>query len=363
VVFFLNGNNPTSSGANPTLAISWQVSDGIATSNFSVETITIAPALVGTSGNDSYTAQAGGERIDGHGGIDTITFNFKLTEANIGFAGGQVIVDGPNGSSHTVLTGFSIYQFTDGTVNENDGDPLVDDLFYYSRNRDVWLAGADADAHYHAFGWKEGRDPDPWFSTSTYLSLNPGVKAAGVDPLVQFDQGGWKTSDSSVFFDVGAYLAANPDVKAAGVDPLAHFFAFGAAEGREPIAPRALVATNGFDYVYYLAHNPDVAAAHVDPFVHYETTGWREGRNPNAWFDTSGYLAHNPDVAAAGINPLDHYDQNGWREGRDPSPLFDTKAYLAAYPDVAAAHIDPLLQFLQHGIFEGRTPHGDGVWG
>src|SRR5262249_48231352 len=151
------------------------------------------------------------------GGIDTINFNFKLTDATVTYSGNQVIIDGP--ASHTVLTGFEIYKFTDGTVNDNDGDALVDDLFYYAQNHDVWLAGADADAHYHTYGWKEGRDPDAFFSTSTYLSLNPAVKAAGVDPLLQFDQSGWKTSDPSIAFDINAYLKANPDVAIAGVDP------------------------------------------------------------------------------------------------------------------------------------------------
>ena len=33
--------------------------------------------------------------------------------------------------------------FTDGTVNNNDEDPLVDDLFYYSQYHDV-AAHADA---------------------------------------------------------------------------------------------------------------------------------------------------------------------------------------------------------------------------
>ena len=55
--------------------------------------------------------------------------------------------------------------FTDGTVDNNDGDPLVDDLFYYSQNHDVWNAHVDADAHYHTFGWHEGRDPNAFFST------------------------------------------------------------------------------------------------------------------------------------------------------------------------------------------------------
>jgi hypothetical protein len=54
-------------------------------------------------------------------------------------------------------------------IDNRDEDSLVDDLFYYSHNHDVWLAGSDADAHYHAFGWKEARDP-----------------AAGVDPLGHF---------------------------------------------------------------------------------------------------------------------------------------------------------------------------------
>ena len=44
-----------------------------------------------------------------------------------------MIVDGPSGS-HTVLTSVETFVFTDGTVNNNDGDPLVDDLFYYSHN-------------------------------------------------------------------------------------------------------------------------------------------------------------------------------------------------------------------------------------
>jgi methionine-rich copper-binding protein CopC len=324
---------------------------------------TQAPQL-GTAGDDVFTAPIGSSRFDGLGGIDTINFGFKLVDATISFSGNQVIVDGPNGQSHTVLTGFEIFKFTDGTVNDNDGDPLVDDLFYYSQYHDVWTAGLSADAHYHTVGWREARDPDAFFSTSTYLSKNPDVKAAGVDPLAQFDQFGWKEGrDASISFDPQKYLAANPDVRAAGIDPLAQFLASGAGEGRQPVAASVLLGPNGFDYVYYLQHNPDVAAAHVDPFQHYETVGWKEGRNPNAFFDTAGYLAHYADVAAAGINPLDHYNTIGWKEGRDPSVNFDTTDYLSHNPDVAAAHINPLTHFLQNGQFEGRSSFADGVWG
>jgi Peptidase M10 serralysin C terminal len=332
---------------------------------FDDTTITLTPGppvthdFTGTPGNDTFTALPGNGRIDALGGVDTIIFGFKLTDASVTFAGNQVIVD--TATSHLVLTGFETYVFTDGTVNNNDSDPLVDDLFYYSHYHDVWNAHADADLHYHGSGWHEGRNPDAFFDTQFYLSLYP---AAGADPLIQFDQSGWAAGRiPSPAFDPAQYLSHYPDVAAAHIDPLAHFLQNGAQEGRQPFAATALLAPNGFDYIYYLQHYPDVAAAHVDPFLHFQTSGWKEGRNPNALFDTNGYLATYTDVAAAHVNPLDHYHNNGWLEGRDPSINFDTTSYLAAYGDVAAAHVDPLAHFLANGIHEGRSPFADGVWG
>ena len=65
----------------------------------------LLPALTGTSGNDDFTTYPNGARIDAGGGIDTVTFGFKLTDATVNYAGNTVIIDGPGGS-HTVLTGF-----------------------------------------------------------------------------------------------------------------------------------------------------------------------------------------------------------------------------------------------------------------
>jgi type VI protein secretion system component Hcp len=343
----------------------FQVSDGqLSTTGHAKMDITpvqSAPAL-GTPGNDTFTAVTGNSVFDAGLGVDTITFDFKLTDATVTYLDNKVIIDGP--ASHTVLTGFEVFNFTDGTVHNDDGNPLVDDLFYYSRYHDVWNAHLDADADYDATGWHLGRDPSFFFSTSTYLSANPDVKAAGVNPLTHFDTIGWEEGRvPSIHFDPAQYLAANPDVAAAHVDPLAHYQAFGYQEGRLPFAPSELVTANGFDYVYYLQHNPDVAAAGIDPFQHFQTIGWTEGRNPNAYFDTSGYLANYADVAAAHVNPLDHYNQFGWHEGRDPSVSFDTTSYLAAYADVNAANVNPLTHFLHFGIHEGRSSFADGVWG
>jgi hypothetical protein len=226
---------PTDSDHNNTYGVTVTASDGAFYANDIgvLVTVTEAPHLVGSSGDDVFTAAAGNERIDAGSGIDTVAFNFKLTDATISFAGNQVIVDGPTG--HTVLTGFEIYKFTDGTVNETDGNPLVDHLFYDSRYHDVWAAQVDPAAHYASYGWHEGRDPNAFFSTDGYLATYTDVKAAGVNPLVHYDQFGWKEGrDPATDFDTKSYLSHYPDVAAAGVDPLVHFLQHGAAEGRSP---------------------------------------------------------------------------------------------------------------------------------
>ena len=111
-------------------------------------TINVNTLITGTAGLDSFTALTTHSRVDALGGDDTITFNFRLVDATVTYQGNRVIID--SGANHTVLTGIETFVFTDGTVNNDDGNDLVDDLFYYSRYHDVWNAHVDADAHYNA---------------------------------------------------------------------------------------------------------------------------------------------------------------------------------------------------------------------
>ena len=113
-------------------------------------------------------APPGNQAIDARGGNDTITFDFRLIDATVTYAGNQVIIDGPRATRCSPAS--RRFVFTDGTVDNNDGSPLIDDLFYYSQNHDVWNAHVDADFHYNAIGWHEGRDPSAFFDTSLYLS-------------------------------------------------------------------------------------------------------------------------------------------------------------------------------------------------
>ncbi len=360
------------------------------------------------NGNDTVTFDTGVPpqfQLPQHNVAGTsLSFNYSFTDAAVEYRNGAAWLTGPDGTAIEV-TGAATLSFTDGTIQENDGTPLVDDLFYFSKNLDVWKAHIDPDVHYAQYGWHEGRDPNAFFSTQGYLAANPDVAAAKVNPLVHYDQFGWQEGrDPSGDFSTKAYLSANPDVAAAGVDPLKQYLESGQVSGQSAIAAAApgseafnfkfadakvdtsnghflLTAPNGkitdvtglgtlkftdgtiqendgtplVDDLFYFAKNLDVWKAHIDPDVHYAQYGWHEGRDPNAFFSTQGYLAANPDVAAAKVNPLVHYDQFGWHEGRDPSAAFSTKGYLGANLDVAAAHVDPLQHYLQYGIAEGRA--------
>jgi hypothetical protein len=323
----------------------------------------IDDAIFGNQGNDLIDAMGGKNIVDGGSGDDTINLGFKFTDATVSISNsGIVTISGPNGIVDTI-TNVEHFKFSDGTVDRADGAPLVDDLFYFAKNLDVWAAKIDPDSHYAANGWKEGRDPNTFFSTKGYLGDNADVKAAGVNPLQHYDQYGWKEGrDPSANFDTQLYLKNNPDVAQAGIDPLLHYLQYGQNEGRQTYAAIGRSIVKDFDKDYYLLANSDVAAAGIDPLTHFQTYGWKEGRNPNAYFDTKGYLAKYTDVAKAGVNPLDHYVQYGWKEGRDPSGAFDTKNYLSHNTDVANAAIDPLQHYLQFGALEGRNTYADGLF-
>ncbi|WP_238271509.1 Ig-like domain-containing protein, partial [Methylobacterium cerastii] len=196
---------------------------------------------------------------------DIADFAFKFTDSTISFNEKNVIVNGPDGS-RTAVSQINHYTFTDGTINEHAGSAVIDDLFYFSHNLDVWNAHLDATAHYNSSGWHEGRDPNADFSTTGYLAANADVAKAGINPLTHYDANGWKEGrDPSANFDNELHLSHNPDVKAAGADPLQHYLQYGQAEGRQAYAAVGnaadLAVHPGFDAEYYLLSNTDVAKA------------------------------------------------------------------------------------------------------
>ena len=63
---------------------------------------------------------------------------------------------------------------------------LFDKNWYLRKNLDVKEAKADPIIHYLTWGWIEGRDPSPTFSTKNYLEKNPDLISRNVCPLVHY---------------------------------------------------------------------------------------------------------------------------------------------------------------------------------
>jgi hypothetical protein len=265
---------------------------------------------------------------------------------------------------------------------------LIDPEWYLDTYVDVARAKVDPIDHYLTYGWRERRDPNPWFATNWYIEQNPEAVQADRSTVEHFIRTG--ASDGKpphpnfhLRWYARRYLPGRP----LDSDVLLHFLDIGAAEGAVPdprldradirkqleaVAPtkrkaviRQLQARLGgeretlgslIDNDWYLATYPDVAAANVDVVDHYLTYGWRESRDPNSWFHTSWYLVQNVDVAASGICPLVHYVRYGAAEDRRPCSGFDTGWYAHHYLNADSPSTDALAHFLSTGIREGDVP-------
>jgi hypothetical protein len=197
--------------------------------------------------------------------------------------------------------------------------------FYRTVNRDLDLAGADPLRHYATAGWRQGRDPAPWFSSRAYLAANPDVVELGVEPLFHFlTKGRHEGREVAPSTGGEAYLyvdlnggktrswrfrsfADSPD----GADEVGRM-----APPDDPLVQDRLLLEAEFDAAFYLEAYPDVAAAGMDPLDHFLISGWQEGRNPTRGFSVRDYLDIHPDIAQSGMNPFVHYVRTGRGEGR-----------------------------------------------
>ncbi|WP_420337795.1 hypothetical protein [Roseibium sp.] len=182
-----------------------------------------------------------------------------------------------------------------------------DEAYYLAKNPDVAAAISgghlsSALEHYKQNGFREGRDPHPFFDTFYYLETYPDVAAAGINPFDHFnDNGNSEGRAPNAFFNAAYYLEQNPDVAAAGIDPREHYLGYGGREGRDP-GP-------AFDSAHYNQQNPDVVAAGLNPLAHYLAYGRDEGRVPHA--QLGFYFTNVADKDDAGFSASGSGDFNG----------------------------------------------------
>jgi len=197
----------------------------------------------------------------------------------------------------------------------------VDAAFYRFAYPDLVEPGFDPIRHYLETGWREGRDPAPWFSVRGYLRLHVDVAASGAEPFSHYltrgaaEQRGIVASDHAMRFRLAGGRTWDFHAPPAPEQP----------SGPPPASEPAIfhqddraVAAAEFDQGFYLEQNPDLARSGADPLEHFLLHGWREGRDPAPWFSVRDYLSANPDVEEAGVNPFVHFIAAGRAEGRAP---------------------------------------------
>ena len=146
---------------------------------------------------------------------------------------------------------------------------LFDGAWFTVRNQDFTAANHDALLHFHRFGWREGRWPNPYFDPAYYISRYGARCGADTNPLLHYIERGEAEGCRPVPYFDPSWYREQYDV-AEGDLCLRHFLA-ARCTGKVSAIPE-------FDGAYYLQHNPDVADAGMDPLEHYLLQGFREGR-------------------------------------------------------------------------------------
>jgi glycosyltransferase involved in cell wall biosynthesis len=195
---------------------------------------------------------------------------------------------------------------------------LVDADYYCSTYPAVCAGDTDPVEHFCSIGWRERKNPSPYFDTDWYLRVYSS-SMTNPNPLLDYIESG-ETRRPSPLFDPEWYAGTYRDGTVGGA--LAEYLKCqGRNEWRSP--------NDLFDVEFYRRENTDVRDAGVDPVLHYLHYGHQEGRNPSARFWTDYYrrkhLAHDLDV-----NPLVHHLEVGRDAGLSTEPAEDAAGRLHA---------------------------------
>ncbi|CAN2536538.1 hypothetical+protein [Methylocapsa aurea] len=287
---------------------------------------------------------------------------------------------------------------------------VVNSDYYWDLYPDVKAAGVSAEDHFRVNGWREGRNPSPFFHTLYYIARYLGNELH-TNPLRDFvaapDRRSkpetieeWELIQSDFirpYFDEAHYrLSCGQSLE--NVDLVRHYISQGASLGYDP--------TPDFKTSEYQLHHRHVVASQVNPFYHaLLVSGFRPASSEPVrsavmprvvsanvqspaiqnttteiggkarhrlaimseiapYFDAKFYISNNPDVARAGLNPLLHFVDYGWKENRNPSSVFDTKYYRERYRDTLEPDENPVFHYAVKGSHAGYRPNpvGTRLW-
>lgn len=130
--------------------------------------------------------------------------------------------------------------------NKNKVGTYFDKQFYLENNKDVSESDVDPIEHYLNFGWKEGRNPCPWFNVNSYLRLNEDVRISGVEPFNHYLEFG-KSEKRPLIEKNSTFSPSIYDLKQLGASlyaPVIYSFL---------IEMKAYIKSNEIDTLYFLS--------------------------------------------------------------------------------------------------------------
>ncbi len=269
-------------------------------------------------------------------------------------------------------------------------EQVFDATYYAWEYPDLGLSGTDALQHFLELGWREGRNPNPYFDTAGYLLTNADVADERINPYYHYLRYGLYEGRETM-------PAASPSVRTQ--------LLFG-YELRDWVAR----ITPEFDRAFYAQQCRDPDLDGINPVAHFAYYGWRRGLSPARAFPLRNWLTQNPALSRFLVNPLiiqaekaaGRFDDSAIRRSfsleaarhaahntppahspgvvlpTDPAPEaaaeapefiptdaeraalqsgFSALYYLATYEDVAQAGFDPLAHYLRQGWREDRNPN------
>jgi GT2 family glycosyltransferase len=95
-----------------------------------------------------------------------------------------------------------------------------DETFYRTHNPDVDFAAVEPLVHFLAKGWREGRDPAPWFSVVDYLAHHEDVRKIATNPFLHYLLHGRRQGRHVVVSRASAAAPPPEEPVAAPADPL-----------------------------------------------------------------------------------------------------------------------------------------------
>lgn len=192
------------------------------------------------------------------------------------------------------------------------------------------------------------------FDAGFYLATYPEVAKSGLDPYTHYIRRGWKEGkDPSPYFSTQYYLEAHPDIRAAGINPFEHYVHHGHREGRSIGLTRARREA-------FLAEVARLLAAEAEAGA--EVKSAAEATDSEL---VAGSRFFDADRVAAALGPAADRRELVARwldlapaDRPAPGPHFDPAFYRAAYlGGGAGGGPDPFLHFLRQGLAAGHYPN------